>query len=61
MELSQMRKDNNISQTKMAEFLGVTSGAVSHYEQGVRFPRFSVLELWAKTFGYTVEIILKKK
>lgn len=54
-----LRKAQNISQEKLATFLGVSYQAVSKWETGVSYPDISLLPKIARFFGVTVDELLQ--
>ena len=56
--LKALRKDQGITQERLAETLGVTSRSVSRWENGVNMPDFDVLIHLAKIYGVGMEEIL---
>lgn len=53
-----LRKKNGISQTELAEILGVTNKAVSKWENGKAKPRIEILQKMASYFKIPVEELL---
>lgn len=47
----QRRQEVDLTQEEVAEKLGITRGAVGHYEQGVHFPGKEVQEAACKLFN----------
>ena len=56
--VSQLRKEQNMTQKELAEKLGVTDKAVSKWERGLSFPDISLLEPLADTFEVSVMELL---
>lgn len=56
--VSQLRKEQNMTQKDLAEKLCVTDKAVSKWERGLSFPDISLLEPLAETFDVTVMELL---
>lgn len=56
--ISEIRKEKNITQTTLAEKLGVTDRAVSNWENGRRLPDYSLLPLLAETLEVSIQEIL---
>ena len=54
-----MRKSKNISQEKLAEYLGVSYQAVSKWENGVTYPDILLLPDIARYYGITVDELLQ--
>jgi transcriptional regulator with XRE-family HTH domain len=47
-----------LHQRDVAEYLGLSSGAVGMYEMDVRTPKLGVLRLWAMLCGVPLEWLL---
>lgn len=56
--LKKIRKDNNLTQEKFAEKLGVTPQAVSKWENGKNIPDISVLKQIKKLYNLDLDSIL---
>ena len=56
-----LRKKNGISQTELAEILGVTNKVVSKWENGKAKPRIEILQKMASYFKIPVEELLMMK
>ena len=56
--LKKIRKDNNLTQEKFAEKLGVTPQAVSKWENGKNIPDISVLKEIKKLYNINLDSIL---
>lgn len=56
--VSQLRKEQHMTQKDLAEKLGVTDKAVSKWERGLSFPDISLLEPLAKTLDVSVMELL---
>lgn len=54
--LRQARMLKGKTQRDIAKYIGVTSMALSHYEHGIREPRFSTLEKWFDYFGLRITV-----
>ena len=59
--VSQLRKEQHMTQKDLAEKLGVTDKAVSKWERGLSFPDISLLEPLADTFEVSVMELLQGK
>nr|MBQ8253047.1 helix-turn-helix transcriptional regulator [Lachnospiraceae bacterium] len=59
--VSQLRKEQNMTQKELAEKLGVTDKAVSKWERGLSFPDISLLEPLSDTFDVSVMELLQGK
>lgn len=53
-KLKELRKSKNVSQEKLAEYLGVSYQAVSKWENGVTSPDILLLPDIARYYGITV-------
>lgn len=60
-KLKDLRKSKNISQEKLAEYLGVSYQAVSKWENGVTSPDILLLPDIARYYGITVDELLQVK
>lgn len=58
-KLKELRKTKNISQEKLAEYLGVSYQAVSKWENGVTSPDILLLPDIARYYGITVDELLQ--
>lgn len=56
--LKELRKENNLSQYKLAEELGVSRGLLSNYEQGSREPDFNTLMLIADYYCVSIDYLM---
>lgn len=56
--LKKLREEKNISQTQLAEDLGVTKGTISVWERGIRKPDFDKMEKIAAYFDTTLQFLL---
>lgn len=54
-----MRKEKNISQEKLANFLNISLQAVSKWENGVSYPDISLLPDLARFFDVTIDELLQ--
>lgn len=59
--ISQLRKEQNITQKELADILGVTDKAVSKWERGLSFPDISLLEPIAAAFDVSIPELLQGK
>ena len=59
--LKMLRKRKNVSQAELADYLGVTPGAYSHYEAGRRTLNGDILQKLSDYFGVSVDIILGRE
>lgn len=56
--LERLRKDAKLSQTELAEKIGLTQQVVSGYEKGKSYPNLEVLCKIADTFHVSVDSLL---
>ncbi|MBQ5725193.1 MAG: helix-turn-helix domain-containing protein [Clostridia bacterium] len=56
--IRRLRKKNNITQDRLAEYLGVTPQAVSRWESGVCYPDLNSLPPIADYFGVSMDVLL---
>lgn len=56
--LSQLRKEKNLLQKEVGEYLGISYQAYSHYENGLRNPDNETLKKLATYFGVSVDYLL---
>ena len=56
--LKALRIDNNLSQQKLAEQIGVTQKAIDLWEKGINEPKASYIINLAKFFGVTSDYLL---
>lgn len=59
--ICQLRKKNNMSQQQFADILGVTSQAVSKWENGKNIPDISVMKQISKEFKVDIDEIINGK
>lgn len=52
-KIKELREKAGMTQTELADRLGVSKSVISAYEKGIRNPSFKVLPLIAKTFNVT--------
>ena len=57
--LKQARLSKKLKQEDIAETVGVTSMALSHYELGRRIPKVDVFERWLWALGLEMKIDFK--
>lgn len=57
-KLKTLRTENGLTQTQVAQRLGVVVSAVSSYESGVRFPSYPVLIKLARLYHVTTDYLL---
>lgn len=58
-KLKSLRKEKNVSQEKLAEYLSVSFQAVSKWETGNTYPDISLLPDIARFFGITIDELLQ--
>ena len=56
--LKQLRTEKHLTQSKVANKIGVTTSVVSSYETDIRLPSYDVLIKIANLFGVTVDYLL---
>lgn len=56
--LKEIRKDNDITQERMAKILNVSTNTYSKWENGINIPTFEYLYNFARYFNYTIDYIL---
>lgn len=56
--ISELMKNNRLSQKELAAKAGVTESAISYYVKGERTPRSDVLTRLAKALGTTTDYLL---
>lgn len=54
----ELRLEKKLGQVETAEFLGVSKGIVSLWENGLREPNMSSLILIAKKFGVSIDYLV---
>ncbi|MDE7095570.1 MAG: helix-turn-helix transcriptional regulator, partial [Anaeroplasmataceae bacterium] len=57
--LTELRKEKELSQTDLAEIIGVTFQAVSKWERGEAIPDISILEKLAGFYSVSIDEIIK--
>ena len=57
MELKQIREEKGISQKELANALGVTESAISHWESGRYLPTADKLPMMAKILDCTIDAL----
>ena len=59
-KIKDLREKTGMTQTELAEKIGVSKSVVSAYEKGIRNPSHKILELIAKTFGVSIIYFFEK-
>jgi len=60
--IAELRKEKNMTQQELADKLGVTDRAISHWENGRRLPDYSLLKDLCDTLSITInELFLGEK
>lgn len=59
--LAALRVNAGYTQTKIAELLGVTQGAVARWEKGSSYPRVGKAKKLAELYGVTLDEIYSAK
>ena len=58
LQIAKLRKEQEITQTALAEYLAVSPQAVSRWENGETVPNIDTLKLIAETFDVSVDFLL---
>ena len=58
-QLKALRKEKNISQEKLATYLGISYQAISKWENGNAYPDIQLLPDIARFFGITIDELLQ--
>ena len=53
-KIKNLREKSGITQTELAEKLGVSKSVISAYEKGIRNPSHKILQSIAETFGVSI-------
>ncbi|WMJ82348.1 helix-turn-helix transcriptional regulator [Clostridium sp. MB40-C1] len=56
-----LRKENGITQEQLANFIGVSTAAVSKWESGISYPDITLLPVIATFFNVTIDMLLNFK
>lgn len=56
--LNSLRRENNLSQKKAADELGISQALLSHYENGVREPKMEFIIKACRYYGVSTDYIL---
>lgn len=54
LRIKELREKTGMTQTQLAEKLGVSKSVISAYEKGIRNPSHKVLQLIAEIFGASI-------
>ncbi len=57
--IMQLREQKQLTQGDLAQILGVTRSALSHYENGRRRPSYDKLRMLAGYFSVSIEYVLE--
>ncbi|MBR4320254.1 MAG: helix-turn-helix transcriptional regulator [Oscillospiraceae bacterium] len=60
-QLRKLRKQKNLTQKQLADYLHVTDGAVAMWEHGRREPDIEILTKLADFYGVTVDYLLGRE
>lgn len=52
-KIKELREKSGMTQTELADKLGLSKSVISAYEKGIRNPSFKILPLLAQTFNVT--------
>ncbi len=58
--ISQLRETRQLTQGELAQILGVTRAALSHYENDRRQPAYDTLKKIAQYFSVSVEYVMEE-
>lgn len=58
VRLKELRVDNDMSQTELAEKLNLKASAISKYEKGITQPSIDTLKSLAEIFSVTVDYLI---
>ena len=56
--LTKARINQGLSQAQLATKLGVTAGAIAHWERGRRDPSYADLRNWGVALGMNVDVVV---
>ena len=56
--IKKLRRDHDMTQEQLAEYLGITANAVSQWECDKTYPDISQLPVLANLFGVSSDVIL---
>ncbi|MCL2774018.1 MAG: helix-turn-helix domain-containing protein [Oscillospiraceae bacterium] len=57
-KIKQLREKNNVTQNKMAEYLGITEQAISRWENSAGYPDIEILPAIANFFNITIDELM---
>lgn len=60
MKIKELRETSGMTQTELAEKIGVSKSVISAYEKGIRNPSNKILQLIADTFGVSMLSFFEK-
>ena len=60
VKIKELREKAGMTQTELAEKLGLSKSVISAYEKGIRNPSFKILPQIAKTFNVTELFFFEK-
>lgn len=58
-KIAELRKERNLSQSELAEKIGVSQQTISKYEKGIREPDISTLLSLSKIFNVSIDFLLE--
>lgn len=59
--IKQLRKENDLTQEKLADYLGISYKSVSKWETGITFPDLSMIVPISKLLGVSTDELLGVK
>ena len=59
LKIKQLRRERNITQEELGEFVGLTAKAISRWENSTSYPDITLLPIIANIFEITVDELLR--